>query len=675
MVFMNKKILKIEAILDGSCLKIGIHQDESIWTYEKRTISIEQIDHKSCQLIEMINDVQRQKQLVSNDVFTQIRNEGRLLGDELLTPELKYRLNETSNENLIIRMDDNLVQIPWELICIQHHFLCELFNVGREVRTRQHTGHRRERKLNNPLQMWIISDPYDQLAKTIEEGNKICSCIDRANKNEILIDALHQSQIMHDEINERIRNYDIIHFAGHVDYHSDHAEDCGWHLSSGIYKACDILKLSASANMPSLVFSNACHSARTDAWNTNNRYKDNMISSYGLANAFMLAGVKHYIGNTCEIVDAHGSEFAYYFYQSLIAGKSVGESVRQARSAIIETNPHDIGWASYILYGDPSFCYVRNVQKDNTQSIEISNNSDTNTTSPPKSLRSRWPGASVNTMKIYKTLLLMLLAGMIFFFYCWETERQIPKDIIKSIEKNTIQKQQRIKRLFDEYIRFLDDKSIDSWSRGKLSIYVELDQSKSHFDTDLMIIPAIQKKLMNLDIVLVERETFDHILAEKIRMMQQGGDRQQLLMPDLALIVFIHHYQKKQFFGSKQEYVLVSMRLVDINRGVIVDIMDERFVKDQSYQMISHHQFNGLVKKIKEIQKKYPIRGLVFKVDQNIILMNIGDQHGVQINQHFKTMDNSLLFNVISVQSNSCELSPLSNANTIHAGLKLIEAD
>jgi tetratricopeptide (TPR) repeat protein len=167
------------------------------------------------------------------------------------------------------------------------------------------------------------------------------------------------SDITADFIRQKIRNFDLIHFAGHAEYHRDNPGDSGWQLSDGVFSARDIMKLAGTAAMPALVFSNACQSARTEEWRIKEVFQDEI---FGLANAFILAGVKHYIGTFWEILDEPSSRFALECYRHALSGMTVGEAVRQARLSLIkEYGEETIVWASYLLYGDPTFNYIDQV--------------------------------------------------------------------------------------------------------------------------------------------------------------------------------------------------------------------------------------------------------------------------------------------------------------------------
>ena len=91
--------------------------------------------------------------------------------------------------------------------------------------------------------------------------------------------------------------------------------------------------MGGTGSLPALIFSNACQSARTEEWGISENVQNEI---FGLANAFILAGVKHYIGTFWEVLDEPSRRFALEFYKHMLNGLSIGDAVRQARLAVID---------------------------------------------------------------------------------------------------------------------------------------------------------------------------------------------------------------------------------------------------------------------------------------------------------------------------------------------------
>jgi CHAT domain-containing protein len=295
---------------------------------------------------------------MTREVLVKLREIGQTFYDELFTLAVKEKVKETKAEHLSLYLDDQLVHVPWELLNDGRQFLCQRFNMGRLVKTRQTILGSKTRLLARPLKMLILADPEGDLKGAYQEGTQIRDYMDRYK--DLINVSLRSDNITPDFIREKIRYFDLIHFAGHADYNQKNPGESGWRLTGGNLKAQEITKMAGTATMPALIFSNACQSARTEEWTLNENFQDEI---FGLANAFLLSGVKHYVGTFWEILDEPSSRFASEFYKQLFSGMTVGEAMRLARGSLIkEYGEETIVWASYLLYGDPTFNYMDQIR-------------------------------------------------------------------------------------------------------------------------------------------------------------------------------------------------------------------------------------------------------------------------------------------------------------------------
>ncbi|MDM8515832.1 CHAT domain-containing protein [Desulfobacterales bacterium HSG16] len=347
----NNNSLLFNINRENESLKIDIQSpQDSIWHQEKIDVSIKKVELQYQKLVSILNK-QSGNNTYGNDTLENLKKTGRMMCDELLTPDIKETLRKTKAEFLTITIDDHLVHIPWELLCIEDKFFCESFNMGRLVKTRKKISGINNRSLENPLKMWILANPNGDLPNAGQEGLMLTKQMYLADN---AVEAVQDSEIMPDKVKKELKDYDIVHFAGHAEYNSDSPENSSWKLKNGYFTAQDISKMAGGDSMPSLVFSNACQSARTDSWKQNGA--DHYNHSFGLVDAFMCSGVKHYIGTSWKIPDEPGSRFAGKFYEYLLAGYCVGEAVRLARISLMK-DKDALCWTSYLLYGDPAFVY------------------------------------------------------------------------------------------------------------------------------------------------------------------------------------------------------------------------------------------------------------------------------------------------------------------------------
>jgi len=225
--------------------------------------------------------------------------------------------------------------------------------------------------------MLIITDPRGDLPAAYEEGNRIRESLRQQAVNITLV----SSEVSVDYLKKKMLQFDLIHYAGHADYDVDDPSASGWILEDGKFTALDIRKLSGVNPLPGLVFSNACQSGATEEWQKGAlKGASEEEKIYGLANAFLLSGVQHYVGTFWKVLDKPSTSFAIEFYRQLFAGQSIGQAMRSSRLALKEHyGRENILWASYLLYGDPTARYFE------SQEAEVSAGADEAAISLPSS--------------------------------------------------------------------------------------------------------------------------------------------------------------------------------------------------------------------------------------------------------------------------------------------------
>ena len=347
-------------------------EERTIRPYEEKNVSLSAIEEGRKKIVSLLNESSKGGR-VTKEILAGLRSAGRTLYDAMLTSSVKEELSQTKVRDFIINIDGGLVQIPWELLYDGREFFCQRFNMGRIVKTKQKIASLSERSLANPLKMLILCNPGGDLKDSYQEGIAIR---DEMDKHPGLISAtLKSDKVKSVYLQERIRYFDILHYAGHADYDSSNPSRSGWLLKDGKFTSTDITKMMGENPLPALIFSNACHSGQTEEWSIVEGYGERIFS---LANAFLLAGVQHYVGTFWEILGEPSSKFALSFYRFVVEGLPIGECVRRSRLELIKQYGEDtIVWASYMLYGDPSYRYFqpeeeRVVDKDVKDTMRVS---------------------------------------------------------------------------------------------------------------------------------------------------------------------------------------------------------------------------------------------------------------------------------------------------------------
>ena len=357
-----RRRLEMDLTREGNNLKVTAlvlteKESSSLRPYEEMHVSMDKIEERSQEVISVLSRANTRGR-VSKDILAKLRDIGSVLFDNLLTTRAKEVIRATAVQDLVFNIDDTLVHIPWELLYDGEQFLCRKFNMGRIVKTRQSMVNIKTRVLSLPLKMLILSDPRGDLKSAFDEGRLIREGMDKSPSR---VNANHRSgQISADYIMEKLRNFDMVHYAGHADYDAKNPSNSGWLLEGGKFTSADIMKLVGGRPLPAMVFSNACQSGQTEEWKLEQKYSEKI---FGLANAFLLAGVQHYIGTFWEVLDEPSARFAEKFYQYMLDGAPIGEALRMARLCLVKEYGEDtMVWASYMLYGDPGANYFASAE-------------------------------------------------------------------------------------------------------------------------------------------------------------------------------------------------------------------------------------------------------------------------------------------------------------------------
>jgi len=636
---MDEQVICLEASYADNQLKIGIQQpDEMVWHYDTLNVSIADIEYHIQSFTENINKMVKSSGQDSF-VYDKIKTLGQQLCDTLFTSAMKTFFRNCQTDYLLLKLDDVLVSIPWELICIDNKLLCERFCMGRTVKTHQSVAHIRSRNILPPLNMWILSENDDQLSGVNQETNDLLAQLDQINDQQIIVNAELDQGGRVDHVKSHIRNFDMIHFAGHADYDKDHPEKSGWRIGNEHLTAIDIDRMSGSSSMPSLIFSNACQSARTQQW-------AHEAMSFDLANAFMRAGVKHYLGTFWEIPDQASTIFSQIFYQELFSGKTIGKAMKLAREKCMKSYHSPIG-AAYVLYGDPKLVY-----------FSTNNNSD-----PIQTRGTKFRPLNAIKQKIQAmpfNILWFLLCVVILLSSLWVGQNVIAlfsrdQEIAfqSIIKKRAIEKQAYIDRLFAEIealtpykSQFSQDHPDDDWTSTQLTISIDYETYFTGFDqSQLSLIAAVVGKALidSRKVVVLERVHLDKILLELKRANSKLIAQNNRLLPKLLsakLIVFIELHQE-----NNQQTVL--MHLANIQQGHVVDY----FFHSLENERILQQKDKLSTQILQSITQHYPLRGKIADVKGQRVHLNIGADEGVRSGMVFDVLKNNCKLSVDIIDS------------------------
>ena len=309
-------------------------------------IKLDKISDISSEIIALIHR-SHVPSLMTSQVQEDLKRHCVCLFDDLLPEQIRTKIKSLSAGDILFLIDEPLVFIPWELLHDGNDYLSLKFSVGRIVRTARAIRETVFRSIGAPPKMLVLADPCGDLVGAQKEAKVIRNELDK--KGQVIV-STKTTEITVDFVKKHIRDYDILHYAGHADHGQTH-ESSGLRLLDGCFSVNEIIKLGVTAPLPALVFCNACQSAHDNS-------KDMSQGVFGIANAFLTSGVRHYIGCLWKIPDKESVTAAEFFYRSIFSGKTIGESLSLTRQELIlQYGWSSLVWASYILYGDPSVVF------------------------------------------------------------------------------------------------------------------------------------------------------------------------------------------------------------------------------------------------------------------------------------------------------------------------------
>ena len=284
---------------------------------------------------------------------------GELIFFHLFSQPARQRLLDSPPTDLFLRLDDQLVHVPWELAFDGEDFLLNKFRIGRQVLTHQPvppTDVRRPQERHR-LNMLIIADPSESLDAAAEEADQLVDMLDTCDNLEVSI--LGGRELRKIDLLQALNDCDLVHYAGHASFDETDPSRSGWVLRDSVLMASELRRV---PRPPFLVFSNACQAGVTTRWRSDTVYDG---QAFGIGSAFLLAGTQNYIGTFCAIHDAHSATFAADFYRYLLQGDRVGNALAKARQrAYQEAATSGLLWASYMHYGNPTFQLPLGAEKD-----------------------------------------------------------------------------------------------------------------------------------------------------------------------------------------------------------------------------------------------------------------------------------------------------------------------
>jgi CHAT domain-containing protein len=283
-----------------------------------------------------------------SSVPTQLEKAGKYAFGHLIPARIQYLLENSPADHLRLDIDERLIDLPWELIHDGTEFLCLRYAVGRRLISNQNfQPPSRHLQAARDTRVLIVADPTGDLPAARQEGHDVGTLL--RDKCQMQVDEFAMSTMTKMDFLLSVRDYDIVHFAGHASHHPSSPDQSCLVFSDGEIQAFEIERF-ISNRSPSVVFLNACWSA--EELRNPDSYTPMMR---GLGRTFLYAGVTAFLGYLVPVPDDSATRFAIAFYEALAQGQTIGESLRRARIQSRDPRwPDNLTWSSAVLYGDPA---------------------------------------------------------------------------------------------------------------------------------------------------------------------------------------------------------------------------------------------------------------------------------------------------------------------------------
>ena len=288
---------------------------------------------------------------------------------------LKNRIKSARSIHLVT----NDIVVPWEIMHTGEYFVSLKCSFGiSPILKEEQIIVKKDSQPIKQLRVLFVVDSKKNLPNSISETETIQSML---NKNpRITHSTLRGDGATVEAVQKAFLygNFDIIHFATHAEFEKDVPKESGITLFDGILGPQEI-KNHLEGMTPSLIFMNACESARTKELSY--YYSHNELTS--IAMGFIRAGASSFIGTTRKVKDISAADIGVTFYEHLLSKHTVGESLMMAKKEFFDNDSNDdLSWSAFTLYGDPDLeidfdsdqhvkYVVPNIEKKHDRELDI----------------------------------------------------------------------------------------------------------------------------------------------------------------------------------------------------------------------------------------------------------------------------------------------------------------
>lgn len=260
-----------------------------------------------------------------------------------------------------VSITTNDVALPWELLHDGEAFMCLQRPLARMPTGQAIPRRLRRRPVQRRLKFLLThANPHQDLPEVEAEVKHVKDELEKAWSGQIEID--EEPRPTGSFLNDVLRHgrYDVVHFAGHADF--EEGSD-GERARAGLVlfgeddsptEMFPASKIQRFVEGSPIVFLNACSTGKSES-ETSTEVAYDAKPAAGLSSAFVYGGALACIGSLWPVYDASARFFAVEFYNAIIDRDSIGGAMLAARQATFQKFKDDATWASFVLFGNPTF--------------------------------------------------------------------------------------------------------------------------------------------------------------------------------------------------------------------------------------------------------------------------------------------------------------------------------
>jgi CHAT domain-containing protein len=286
---------------------------------------------------------------------------GVALAETILPSTVRRELYNSRGHHLVVVHDSASSRIPWETLRIAPNGGTATWAPARDagLSHRLHTENLplanwlERRRSDRRINVLLIVDPRQDLRGAREEGERIAALASKTTDLNLI--RLEGAEATVAAVVGKLRSgeFDLVHYAGHAYFDPRRRSESGLLCADGVLRGSDLDK---TFNLPSLVFFNACESARLRRGEAPRRKTAHVQVSQSLsvAETILRAGIANVLGTYWPVGDAAAKEFSEKFYPALLEGATLGDAIQRGRKAVAEV-AKSVDWADYVFYGSSEF--------------------------------------------------------------------------------------------------------------------------------------------------------------------------------------------------------------------------------------------------------------------------------------------------------------------------------